>query len=675
MLKKKKKDIKIKKQESSLQEFIERPIASDEEIEEFEEKIDEAIDDSIEEEEEEDREEAIEEGLNEIYQDENGDIVDVGQLDIKKKRGFIFMFFSFIFLLGIMAGVGYGAYYYIFHTGLDVTAVDFEIMGKEKVLAGEEFFYTVKLKNLSNAPLQNMRVELKYPDNFVFLDSSPMATQKNNMWNLKSLMARGSEEIKIKGQIIGQVDESSIIHGTLFYVPQNFSSEFKKDTSFIAEIKGVGLDFVFDYPSTVLVGEENEIILSLEQLEESYINNFNLEINELENLEILDIKLEKKDDESEELTEEIKIEKLKDNIWNINSVGEEKQNIVIVYKINEKIDDKINLLLRFFNEIIVEEDENKLYFYEENISQEVMNSDLNLTIIINGSKSDQAVNFGDTLNYSISYTNKGESTMKDLVIMAVLESNFLKRSTLEDENSGQEKGNTIIWSKMEIPQLAELNPDEEGVIDFSIEVSDFKESDLGKDFEIKNYSQYSMGEVDGEIEVNEDNKSNTIVNKINSDLSLKEEIRYFNEDNIPVGTGPLPPKVGEETSFKAYWTINNNLHELGEVSVEAVLPEGVTWNGKERMSVGTISYDEQNRKIVWNIGRLPITVYRADSEFSISITPREDDRNKIMVLSSGAIVQAIDKETEATISKTTKTQTTKLEDDEISKDLNSGVVE
>lgn len=47
-----------------------------------------------------------------------------------------------------------------------------------------------------------------------------------------------------------------------------------------------------------------------------------------------------------------------------------------------------------------------------------------------------------------------------------------------------------------------------------------------------------------------DNKSNVIKNLINSDLSLSEKILYFNEDNVPVGSGPLPPKVGEKLVLK-----------------------------------------------------------------------------------------------------------------------------
>jgi hypothetical protein len=276
------------------------------------------------------------------------------------------------------------------------------------------------------------------------------------------------------------------------------------------------------------------------------------------------------------------------------------------------------------------------------------------------------------------YANKGETNMKNVVIMAVLESDFLDWVTLVDENKGVEKGNSIIWTKEEIPDLAELKPGQEGMIDFAFTLVSFEEKYLNhsvNDFQVKSYAQFNIGESEDtpseeeesqeEKNTEVDNKSNTIVNKINSDLSLKEEVRYFSEDNLPVGNGPLPPQVGEETGLKVYWVLTNNLHELQDAKIEVSLPPYVNWSDKNRTSVGIISYDSANHKVVWDIGRLPVTVYRADAEFNISIIPEENDRNKIMVLLPGSKASSIDAETRGVIENTTKAKTTKLEDDEI----------
>ena len=203
-------------------------------------------------------------------------------------------------------------------------------------------------------------------------------------------------------------------------------------------------------------------------------------------------------------------------------------------------------------------------------------------------------------------------------------------------------------------------------------MSKLGEIDKTKNYQIKSYAQFSVGDKTG-VNEDSDNRSNIIVNKINSDLSLKEEVRYFSSDNIPVGTGPNPPKVGQTTSYKVYWDLSNNLHELSGLKIKAKLPDYINWDGKTQTTVGDINYDDNSREVIWDIGRLPITVYRAMAEFSVSLTPKESDRNTIMVLLPGTTVSAIDSITEDNLKKTTKAKTTKLEDDDIA--TGDGIVE
>ncbi len=646
------KSIKIKRGESSLKEFIRRPLPTEEEIEEFEEIIGEEA-----------REGEIAEGLSEIYQDDKaGDGLDANRLDIKKKRGLLFWFLSIIIFSGFLAAAGYGVYYYVFSGGSDATAIDFSIQAPEEVVAGEEFFYDLNYKNVSGVGVNNLNVELTYPDNFVFLDSSPTVQEKNSFWRIDNLPARGQGVIRIKGKLINIKDSDNIVLAKITYTPENFSSEFGKEASASTLVSDIGLETQIDYSSSALIGEENEIIIHLKGKEKNFFQQFNLAVEPADNLEIVGVAGVADNNEADK---KLAVEKIKPTVWRISNLLTEAQELKLTYKINEKTSEEEEINLRFEQNV---DSEKNLVFFEKNIKQEVVKSDLNLTLIINGSRNDQPVNFNDPLNYSLVYSNKGETAMKDVVMMAVLESDFLDWTTLKDPSQGREKGNTLTWSKANREELADLEPGEEGTIDFSIIVINFRETDLGKDFTVKSYAQFSVGEEEdssASAEEEVDNRSNTIINKINSDLSLKEEVRYFNADNIPVGDGPLPPVRGETTSFKVYWKLTNNLHELQDTKAEVILPDYVSFAGKERAAVGAVSYDSANHKVVWQIGRLPTTVYQADAEFNISITPREEDFNKIMVLLSGAVVSAVDSETGGTINKKYSAKTTKLEDDEI----------
>lgn len=662
---------------SGLSEFIKRPLPTEKEVEEFEEVVSRAAGSSQAYKNNVNHEE-MEESLSEIYQDEAGNLANVGKLDIKKKRGLIFYFFSFILIVGILGSLGYGVYYYIFKGGSDATAIEFYIDANDRVAAGEEFFYTINYKNLSSVSLKNITIEASYPENFVFLDSSLPSQDKNSLWRPDDLLPGHSQEIKIKGKIINSLDSSNIITARIIYAPENFSSEFEKEAAHTTVIKGVGLGFDFAYNSTILLGEESEIKVSVSPREENYFSGFNLKIEPLENLEIMEIAGEE-DAGGQEDKQRLKISKIKSDTWQFGNIAApasdgsaaKVQEFSIKYKINNKLKEGDEIVLRFAKKA---EDEKDYVFLEKRIKVEVIKSDLILTLIINGSREDMGVDFGQTLNYFIVYANKGDTGMKDVAIMAVLEGDFLDWTTLKDEHNGVKRGNSIIWSQVEIPELKELGVGGEGTIDFSINLVGFREIDLGKDFQTKSYAQFSIGNIE-DFKDSEDSRSNVIDSKINSDLNLKEEVRYFSSDNIPVGTGPLPPKAGEETSFKVYWTLTNNLHELREARVEVILPDYVGWDDKNRTSVGSVQYDSQSRKVVWQIGRLPVTVYKAEAEFSIGITPTDSDKNKILVLLPGSIIQAIDAETGNNLYKKTQAKTTKLEDDEIAQISSDGRVE
>ncbi|MFA5359458.1 MAG: hypothetical protein WC349_00655 [Patescibacteria group bacterium] len=669
-------EIKIKQGSSSLSEFVQRPIASDEEVEAFEEYA-----------ENEAKEEEIKESLTRIYQDDDGNSVDVKKMIIKQKRGLLFNLFTFLVVLFVFAGAIYGAYNYIYlkiiNSKLSAT-LEFE--AKKEVVAGEEFYYNLNYKNEDKVSFGKIEIKVQYPDNFIFLSSEPAPTKNNNIWEIANLDSHRSDAIRIKGKLAGPLDSNNIILADMVYTPQNFSSEFKKSASFETKINDTGLDFSFTNSSSAVVNETNEIIVKFKPKTENYIDNFRLNIEYPEEVEI--INTESTSQASAQTASSspagqvnppvgLIIASSNQNTWLLSNFNKDGNEFKIKFKIKEKKQPNLNIKLKF--ELPEQTSDSsgeqanlpiKYHsFYEKDFIYDVIKGDLNINLIINGSALDQGTDFGKTLNYSINYANKGDAAMKDVILMVILESDFLDWQTLSDQSKGALSGNTISWSKQEIPALAELASGAEGVIDFSIKLKNQSDIDLSKVYQVKSYVQYS---IEGKS-VSADSQSNTIINKINSDLNLSEQVRYFNDDNIAVGSGPLPPKVGQSTSLKVYWSINNNLHELNDLQVRVTLPANVRWDNKNRTSYGSLNYDSQTNQVIWQLGRLPTTVYKADAEFNVSVNPAESDRNKIMIILPGTNITAIDTETGVQINKTLKAKTTKLEDDNMAS--GDGIIE
>ncbi|MEI6597262.1 MAG: hypothetical protein WCL13_03610, partial [bacterium] len=470
-------EIKIKQGESSLSEFVKRPLASDEEVEAFEEySRNEA------------KEEEIKDSLTKIYQDDQGNNVDVKKMIIKKRRGLLFNLFTFLIVLFVFGGAIYGAYNYVYlkiASSKSSATLEFEA-GKE-VAAGEEFYYNLNYKNDDKVGLKKIQIKTAYPDNFIFLSSEPAPSKNNNIWEIAGLDAHRSDVIRIKGKLVGPADSANIILADMIYTPQNFSSEFKKSASFETKINDIGFDFSFNNSSSALVNETNEIIIKFKAKTENYMDNFRFRVERPEEVEIISAEPTNQNNASSSPAG-LSISPDGTDAWLLNNFGKNENEYKIKFKVKEKKQPNFNLKLIFELPEQVSGSPAKYHlFYEKDLVYDVIKSDLNINLIINGSPFDQGADFGQTLNYSINYANKGDATMKDVIVMAILESDFLNWQTLSDKNNGQVSGNTISWSKGELPALAELPSGAEGVIDFSLKLKTQAEIDLSKAYQVKSY--------------------------------------------------------------------------------------------------------------------------------------------------------------------------------------------
>ena len=651
-------------EDSSLSSFVERPVPTEKEVAIFERVVGREVHDQ-----------EIDSNLSEIYSDKHGRKVDVGRVEAKKKPFFLVRLFKRLLILVLIGLAAYGLYFYWFGNSNDVNGLDLRLNAPEKIIAGEEFSYQIDYHNPTKFLLSRLRLELQYPDNFVFTSASLAPTSGNYGWDLPDLAPGENAAITVTGRLIGQPDSVNVISGRLSYLPGTFTSEFKKEVSASTLISGPGFRVDLNYSNTAFLNQDNDMSLIFSDVQNNYLGDFNITFTlpTEANASVVASSDDKAATGTKPVatsSQSVIIAKTGGAAWQVSGLRTEsgRQEVPMSYKIKQKSD---NLEIKVRLEKKLENGESYV-FWEKAIRPELVSSDLNLTLLLNGSKNDGAVTFGQPLNYSLTYSNRGINTYKDVVIMAALSGDFLDWSSLKDENKGDVQNKTIIWTKNEIPALAEIKPGTEGNIDFSIKLRSYKESDLGSNMAVISYGQYG---INNKPTKGEENKSNTISSKINSDLSLAEEIRYFNSDNLPVGSGPLPPRVGETTSFKVYWTVKNNLHELTDARAVFTLPSYVSWNQGNATNVGSLYYDDATRQVVWEIGRLPLSVYRVDAEFSLSLTPAESDRNKILVLSPGSTVSAMDTETKDTITKKIGSKTTKLEDDDIAGLNNSGIVQ
>lgn len=651
--------------ESGLFSFVERPLPDENEINDFRRAVDREL-----------KEQEIDSHLLDVYSDKKGGKVDVSRLNIKKGHGGFFSFMKFVFILFLVFAVGYYAYINYFAPNSDISSLQLSLLAPERIIAGEEFSYLIEYNNPSKYNLDNLYLELQYPDNFVFVSSSVDPKQGNYGFNLPALYSGLKGNLEIRGYIINSVDSVNLAVARLSYNPGDFSVSFKKESSVSTIVSSLGfLVSLNDKAQTIFVNQENNLKLFFSGFDDNHLADI---------LKEFDLSFVFKEGSSAEaisatstipVAENIeagqkylKLDKLSSFTWLASNLDNNisRQEASFKYKVKNKVDD-FQLEVRLSKKVA----DKDLIFWREILKPEIVSSDISLDLYLNNTKDSQSLDFGSNLDFSLKYKNNGTKSYKDVVIMATLEGDLIDWSSLKIGQNGEVGSGLIIWSKKEVPALAEIKAGQSSEINFNLKLKEFKHEFLTADTKISAYAQYSVAGQD--IKGNE-NISNKIENIINSDLNLKEELRYFNDDNYPVGSGPLPPKVNQKTELRVYWTIENNLHDLRELKVVFNLPAHVSFAGREELEVGRMSYDQTNNQLIWEIGTLPTSKYELKSSFSVAVNPDNADLGKILVVSSGSLITAIDTETNSMIIKKTGPKTTRLEDDEIAAMNNSGIV-
>lgn len=594
------------------------------------------------------KDQEVNDSLLEIYQNDQGQTVDVSRFAVRRRRwwtkGLLFLVYGLIFLL--LGWLGYN-YYIGYRAKVDLLTIN--IITDKNLTAGQDFTYTIDYHNNSAIALSEVEIQAEWPGSFIFKQAEPTATRTNNFWQIGDIPANSGGQIVVHGRLINKIGENNQLTIKASFRPANLSSTFAINKEHDVILSTTAVAIGLSAPDTLAIGRNNELTISYQANPDKQIDNLQLLIN---NLDWADIQLVDGNNEV--------IEPQADQSWSLPTPADELNNLKLIITPKTEASGLQILSLRLETAI----NDQHYLIDSRDFDFQLINSKLNLLLKINDSNAASGVAAGQTLNYQLSYANQGESTLKDIRLVASLQGGWLDWSSLKDKEQGQIAGQTIIWTKKELPELALLKPGASGIVSFSIKLKDWTSGDKTDDGQITSFSYYQVGD-DSLGKPSDDQKSNTIINQLNSDFAFQEAVMYFNEDNMAVGSGPLPLVVGETTNLKVYWRLKNTVHDLREVLVTADLPDYVTWAGKDNAPSGQISYDQEKHQVTWRLDRLAADDETIVGQFSIGVTPRQDQQNQIIILLPGSTAVAIDNATQGNIETVSQAKTSRLEDDQI----------
>ncbi|PIX62204.1 hypothetical protein CO057_03395 [Candidatus Uhrbacteria bacterium CG_4_9_14_0_2_um_filter_41_50] len=270
---------------------------------------------------------------------------------------------------------------------------------------------------------------------------------------------------------------------------------------------------------------------------------------------------------------------------------------------------------------------------------------------------------GANTTFEIFYNNISDYALNDVELRLSASDGILTTSKLEN---GFYVANII----------NEIAPNESGSVEIIVPVRSSFASVLGQNITLqtKPSAQFSFQPDSEVIKTNTFGSSTTT--PTTSPIILQSFGRFWTASGDQLGRGFLPPRAGQETKIWVFWNVSGTTNDISNLRISADLGPGVTFTGRQSVSVGSSVYTE-NGSIVWSVGSISATNNGniAGAAFEVAITPTADQVGKIPLLIYAPYVSATDNYTGAAINDAGSSVTTYLSTDSKAAELGGTVME
>jgi len=506
-------------------------------------------------------------------------------LTVKQKRWAIFG--AVVFVIAICAAGG--GLYWRWVSSFDKSGVALDIFGPERIVSGEEVNYVVRIKNNTRVILQNAQLQFFLPAGSVTTDGSEASNQGELsvvIKNVNNLPAGQELQETFKIRVLGDKDSQQKFLAKLNYRPANSSMDFLNEKDFSSTIISVPLVLSFTLPEKIVSDQILNFSLKYVNTSDATFSNSKLKIEYPAGF-VFDSALPSPSEEN--------------NIWDLSEIGNgEEGRIIIKGTISgNEGENKV-----FKAQIGMMQGEEFVAFAQTLNSPQISLSPLAIEQEIID-LTDEQINLGQIVKYKLKYRNTTNVTIGPVVVTLKIDSravDFTSLSVVEGFFSSSE--NTIIWNSSSLPELESLSAGAEGELNFSLKIKEKLPivNSADKNFTVTTLAQIDSPNVPLALTGTSLTGKNQLIAKVGSRLVLSMK-GYYNDHLLP-NSGPLPPRVGQETTYTVYWQLLNISNDLTNVTVETSLFPYMRWKGNIYPKNEDIEYNEATGKLIWRISRL-----------------------------------------------------------------------
>jgi hypothetical protein len=505
------------------------------------------------------------------------------------------------------------------------------VKGADSVDSTDLISYKITYSNDNRVDLNNAEMLLGYAENFQPEKNPNLISenQTNSKIKIGTIKAHSKGEVEIQGKFYGPKDYVVYLNATLNYTPSNFNSLFQSTNKLGVNVRTSPITLEVAAPLEAANGNSVEYTIDYKNISNRNFDNISLQVEYPGKFNFVSANPKPTDGNKD---------------WYVGMIGPNQSGkIKILGSINGLSEEgktfKVSLGLPGGDGQFI------AYSQKEAVTK-IISSPLFISQTVNGGNNVNA-NAGQTLDYNIVYANNGDVGLRDAIITMEINSPVLDFSKLKLKNGAYDASRKIItWRASDIPGLAILSPGQKGQIDFNIPVYNIipVSNENEKNFVIVSIAKIDSPDVPTPMGSNKIISSNKMEMKLNSKVVLENEAFYKDADIANIG--PIPPRIGKETTYAIRWKITNVSNDVSDVAVVSSMPSGVRWTGKFYPQQEQLAFDERTNQIVWNIGKIKnaigVVSPKKEVVFQVSVIPQVNQLDSSIFLLNPATLTGKD---------------------------------
>ncbi len=580
----------------------------------------------------------------------------------------VFLSLSLIFFAG---AIGFAGYIFLFDTNtVSGRNIDIQISGPSTIKAGDELNLQTTIANHNKVLLDSVSLTYYYPEGTL---SASTTRQEMTIFRqpLDNISPEQISNVSSRAVIFGSQNSQQEVRVLMEYRVPDSNAIFTREQTFKFAVGASPLGFVVDVPEEVNSDRDFPVTVKVVSNSQTLLQNVILLADYPPGF------IPTETDTSTKTADG-------SNVWRLGDIPAGGERTITVHGlISGQNNDAKTFKFKVGTENLDQPGQLAINYGETQKTASVKRPFIGLSAEIN-SVSDDVVVVKPNLDIisRIGWINNLTTAVANGSLEAEIVGEVVDRRSIKNNLGFYDSNqNLTTWSKNTDDRLAMIEPGVGGqeYLSFNIlPLIDQANNKIYKNQEIKLKATFRG------TRMSSDSSTESIYNELEKTMKVETLLNIGAGSVYTVGpfknTGPMPPKVGQETTYTVVWVVKNTSNDVKNAIVKATLPVYVKWLGVTEPASDDVTFKESSRELTWNIGNIPagtgiFSLPPRQLSFQLSLTPSLSQLGGVVPLASAPDLSAEDTFTGTTVSASGETVNTAVKADPSAEQISGSVVE